>query len=364
MAYQLTSASGWRDLLAVIRTFALANGWTSVYDQIAAKGQMGISKGNCRVAIGATRNSGDTADANTFARSDLVNGGTQADAEINLALASALVAGTTRYWGHTGSLVTTSGDSDRVIVNDLAAATFPNVWLFSPADGNAISVVVQSAADRYTSFSFGELDVRGLDQPRCGYAVGSFFTFWPNNSNINSTGYAPNDLSSASHSWGFLGEQASSNIFIPTGLLNLAYTWGITAPAMVGNVLPTIRPSMNRLTTRAATLSQNSAAQLLDFFMAVNNQQTTGGIPLHSLPIMFENGNTETGIMAWLGEIPDVKLVNMQGLSPGQEIRYASDIWTVFPWKQKGSADNARLAVNPTQFPNTIDYGLAFKKVV
>ncbi len=364
MAYQLTSAAGWRDLLTVVRTFALAQGWTSVYDQIAAKGQMGIQKGNCRISLGCTRNSGDTADANTYARSDLINGGTVPDADIVMALAQTLVAGTTRYWGHTGSLVTTSTDGDRVIVNDLAAANFPNVWLFSPADGNAISVVVQTGADKFAQFSFGELDVRGLDQPRCGYAVGGFFTFWPNNSSFTNTGYSPNSPSSGNHSWGFLGDSTALNCFIPSGVLNTGFTQGITPPVIVGASAPTINTTMTRSDNRANHVTNNAGGRLLDFYMAVGNQQTTGGVPLHALPFMYENGTSETGIMTWLGELPDIRLVSMAGLNPGQEIRFGADIWTVFPWKRKGSPDNLRLGANPQAALNTGDYGLAFKKVV
>lgn len=364
MAYQLTSAAGWRDLLSVIRTFALANGWTSVYDQIAAKGQMGIQKGNCRIAMGSTRNSGDTADANTFNRTDVINGGTIPDAEISFALAQTLVAGTTRYWGHTGSLVTTATDGDRCTVNDLAAANFPNVWLFSPADGNSIVVVVQTAADRFVTFAFGELDVRGLDQPRAGFCCGASYVFWPNQTNVADASYGPNNPGLGNNPQGMLGDSGQLNCFIPTGILNTSYAHGITPPVIVANTSPGIYTSMNRQTSRSSQVSSNTAGRLMDFFMAVNNQSTTGGIPLHPLPFFLENGASESGIMTWLGEIPDVRLVNLQGLSPGQEIRFASEIWTVFPWKRKGNPENMRGNVNPQAPVNTGDYGWAIKKVV
>lgn len=364
MAYLLTSASGWRDLLSVIKSFATSNGWTSVYDQIAAKGQLGLSKGNCHVSLGATRNSGDTADANTFSRTDAVFGGTVPDAEINLALATALVAGTTRYWGHTGSLVTSATDSDRVVVNDLAAATFTNVWLFSPADNNAIHVVVQSAAERYTHFSFGQLDVKGLNQPRCGYAVGSNHTWWPDSTDYTQNISADFNYVQGSHTWGMLGQSNALNVMIPSGLLNTSYTWGVTAPVCIGLSAPTIYTLMNIGDQPSDHTTQGSAGRMLDFFMAVNNVQTTGGIPLHPFTFILENGTSDTGISAWLGEIPDVRLVNMAGLAPGQEIKYASDIWTVFPWKQKGTFEDSNFGTNAQPVCNTQDYGMAFKKNV
>lgn len=360
MAYLKTSASDWRDLLAVIKAFAVGAGWTSVYDQIAAKGQLGLSKGNCFISIGSIRNSGDTADATTFNQTDAVFGGTIVDTRIVMALGTSLTAGTTRYWGHPGSLVTTYNDTDRIECNDLTGA-FTNVWLFAPADGNAIHVVVQVAAERYTHLTFGNLDVKGLNQPRCGYCAGVYYVYWPNTADYTSnTSYYPNYVQGGVHNFGILGADAMSMVMIPSGLLNTSYTWGVTAPVVNRTGVMDLMPTVGD--TQSDHLSSN-AGKPLEFFMAVDNQETTGGIPLHALPFIFENGTSDTGIAAWLGEIPDCRLVNMRGLNPGQEISYAGDIWTVFPFKQKGIYENSNFGSNQTPTTNTLDYGVAFKKV-
>lgn len=359
MSYLLTSASDWRDLLSVIKSFAVANGWTAVYDQIAAKGQLGLSKLNCHCALGSIRSSAsDVADANTFNRTDSVNGGTVVDTYIVMALGTSLSAGTTRYWGHPGSIVTTYNDADRVPVNDLTGP-FTNVWLFTPADGNAIHVVVQSAAERFTHFSFGNLDVRGLNQPRCGYAGGMDHIWWPDHADYTSNSSCDFNYVEGAHSWYVNGNDNVLNVHIPTGLLNTAYTWGVTAPV----ILKTIDNTFSLEDVRSGHYT-SSAGNLLDFFMTIQNQETAGGIPLHSLPMMFSNGGTDTGIMAWLGELPDTRLVNMANLNPGQEIKYGADIWTCFPWKQKGLWANSNYGPNGLPICNTQDYGIAFKKVV
>lgn len=363
MAYQLTSASGWRDLLSVIKTFALANGWTSVYDQIAAKGQLGLSKGNCFCALGATRNSGNTADANTFNRSDLVNGGTVPDAEIRMALGTSLTAGNTKYWNHPGSLATTETDNDTVIVNDLVGP-FANVWLFSPADGNAIHVVVQSSAERYTSFGFGQLDVKGLNQPRCGYCVGSDHTWWPDNADWTQNSSSDFNYVRGSHRWGWWGQAIAQNTMIPAGLLNLAYTWGVAPPVCLGLSSPTISQQITPGDRPNDFRTSSRATGMLDQFLAFNNQATTGGVVLHPFPWIYENGTSDTGIAAWLGEIPEARMVNMTGINPGQEIKYASDIWVAFPWKQKGIFDNSNFGPNALPICNTQEYGIAFRKIV
>lgn len=365
MAYLATSASDWRDLLNVIKSFAVTtNGWTAVYDQIAAKGQLGISKGNCFLAIGATRNSGDTADANTFARTDAVNGGTVPDAEIRMCLGTSLTVGNTKYWGHPGSPATSATDTDTVIVNDLAGP-FTNVWLFSPADGNAIHVVVQSAAERFTTFSFGLIDVKDLNQPRCGYCCGSSFTWWPNVADFsaNSSSYF-NWVQGSFHDWGFFGYNAHQNTMIPAGLLNLAYTWGVTAPVVVASAAPSIANSIAVGDLPSDFNSGTRALGMLDQFLRISNQATTGGIVLHPFPWIFENGTSDTGISAWLGEIPEARLVNMTGINPGQEIKYASDIWVCFPWKQKGLYENSNFGPTPLPICNTQEYGIAFRKIV
>ena len=246
MAFLQTTSTGWRDLLAIIRSFAVGQGWSVSYDQITAKGQLGLSKLNCHVAIGSLRNSGDTADANVFSRTDSVNGGTLTDSIIGLALGTSLTASNTKYWGHPGSIVTTNTDGDLVQVNDLTGP-FSNVWLFSDTGGNYIHIVVQSALERYTSFSFGNLDVKGATVPRCGYTTGMFHTWWPNNAVFsNNTAYDANDPGDASHLWGLVGRNSSVNFHIPTGVLNTSYSWGVTPPIITNSADSILTPGAFR----------------------------------------------------------------------------------------------------------------------
>jgi hypothetical protein len=57
-----------------------------------------------------------------------------------------------------------------------------------------------------------------------------------------------------------------------------------------------------------------------------------------------------------LGEIPDMAIVNMKNLNPGDEIIIGSDTWVVFPWVRKQF-----LQANTEESWNA---GVAYKKIL
>jgi hypothetical protein len=352
MAFQQTSSSDWRDLLSIIKSFATGQGWTVVYDSISSKGQLGIEKGSCHLAIGSTRNSADTADANLFNRNDLINGGTVPDAMIVGALGSSLTAGNTHYWGHPGSIVTTFNDIDAVDINDLVGP-FANVWLYSDSTGSYIHVVVQSGADKYTHFSFGNIDKKGKSHPDVGFFVGCNYIFWPNSSSISS-GYAPNDFSSGLHICGTFFEGGSAQIFLPDDVVDSTY--GFTNGAFATNSFLKVLTRGNNISYHEA----NASGWILDYTLAYANEPVTGGVPLSPIPCIYTQG----GLHSYLGELPDVRLCNIDNLNPGQEIVFGSDVWQVFPYKRKGSQNNTFDGVDPLQYLNTNVVGLAYKKTL
>jgi len=359
MAFQQTSASDYADLLSVVAAFAVSQGWTKVYDAIASKSQVGLEKGNCHVAIGAIRNSSDTADATTFSRTDLVFGGTLPDAYLVMALSSSLTASNTRYWGHPDSIVTTYSDTDRISINDLYGP-MSNVYLFSDSGGNYIHVVVQSSAERFTHFCFGNVDITGFTVPACAYAGGQYHIWWPDSADYSNTSSSNfNDPSDTGHLWWPLG-YANLHLFIPSGVLDTGLSWGVTPP-----VITKLQMSLvTRATFWYDHYNDSTAGKMMDLVLSTKKQATTGGIPLHPISAVFSTDGTNAGQCCYLGEFPDVRFVNMDNLNPGQEVIYGSDTWVVFPWKRKGEEAATNYGANPEPYVNTTFWGLAYKKIV
>jgi hypothetical protein len=57
--------------------------------------------------------------------------------------------------------------------------------------------------------------------------------------------------------------------------------------------------------------------------------------PLIPIGVMYVDQATSPYTYNWLGQQPDVAVVNMKNLSPGDEITIGSDTWMVFPWVKK-----------------------------
>ncbi len=343
MTYTTTTATDVKDLLGKIRDFAVTDGWTAAYDDVASNGRLGLSKGNCKVSFQSAN----------LTRTDEVNGGTLNDSRIRMALCTAFAGGVTTYWGHTGSLCTGDGDVDTVETIDLYGP-FANVWLFSNAAETHVHVVVQSASNRYSHLSFGIVDEHGLSQPDVAYVAGNNYVWWPDNSDFTSNNSCDfNWPGSSAHNIGYFME-GNQNVFIPDGLLDPSLGFAD------GDVMTrSIWGTHNRGWT-ASESWQNSSSRWADFFLGVNNDVTTGGVPLTTLPLIYSNGSN----YVFLGSLPDLRLVNMGSLSPAQEIVYGSDTWMVFPMKQKGERAATNYGANPEPRCNSIEYGFAFKKVV
>src|SRR3989304_5021706 len=98
MAYALvTAVTDLDDLLDKLYTFATVTDgtWTGVYNEDLARCQIGLSKGNCFVALGSRA-----------ADLGIDRGGGSIDSMVSMALSTSLTGTNKQYWGHPGSLVT------------------------------------------------------------------------------------------------------------------------------------------------------------------------------------------------------------------------------------------------------------------
>lgn len=423
MSYVLTSATDMDDLVDKIHTFGVTTdgAWTSIYNEDLADRQIGIEVSNCHIGIGST------------AADKSITEGAETDGKLSAALSTSLTVGNKQFWGHPGSIVTTSTDLDRVICNDLGVPTWSNVWFFSGTDliaesmdsvaaggssyavsdtitltggtfsvatvlvvdvvsagavtaasivtpGNYttapgdpvaqgstsgsgtgatfnmtysssavdvdyIHVVIQSSAERYTHFSFGIIDGLGQSTADVAFACGMNYE-WFISSAFN------NNPTNSAHRVGYLGGENSNNTFVPASVLPAGY------PASAVFNRTSLTPTMTRGDAAVDHYNNGSiAGKILDFFLAADNQLTTGGTALHGLPWLFREADGSSHV--WLGNLPGMRLVNISNEAPGTEITQGSDTWVVFPWKRKGLRGDLSIDI-----VNTIEYGFAYKKNV
>lgn len=364
MAFLQSSAANIRELLTVIRDFAVNQGWTLVYDTLGSTDQIGLEKGVCCIAIGDRRsNSSGTNSYNPRQENDVLSGGTVNDAYVCAALSTSLNPSNQRYWGHPGSIVTSYSDTDWVIFND-AWGPFPNVYLFSNAAGSYILVVMQSGPDRFTHFAFGMLDKRDLTTPDVAFALGQYHVWWPDGTDPDSNNTRFNNWANTNHDFGYQMEANSGfQLRVPAGVLNTSFGFSGDDHVTDSNFAESLGRTNNPdsvITT--GTSSQSPGA--INSYPMVRNMATTGGVPLHAIPVFYRDTSLNPDLMTYLGDLPDVRFVDLSNLNVGQEIKFGSDVWQVFPCKRKDNPELLNKEPNAALILNSGWWGLAFKKVV
>lgn len=356
MAFLSTTVTDKDDLLNQLYTFLDSGGgdgtWTGEFNDAAGtERHIAVTKGNCSVAIGSR--TGDV----------VTKTGTPGGAEdlFNMALATSIDTSFKVYFGdvgvgHPGSLVTTEADNDRIKINDLGA-TINNAWFFTGTTPvSYCHVVIQIAGDRYTHFSFGIIDPLEQTHTACSYACGTFHQWWDSGATGN------NDPSDTDHKIGYFGEDGAGIHTRITDSSVLPIGFGPTAGIYNGNYLT---DNMNRVIDPEDHYSNSNVSPhgINDFFMGMDNQAVTGGTAMYALPILFgEDTSPNTGV--WLGNLPDVKLINILSHAPGATLDFGSEEWLVFPLKRKGALDEVQGGANAQDAPNTSKLGLAYKKIV
>lgn len=353
MAYSLVSAANPKALLAALVTFAGANGWTVEFDDSTGAGgiggQIGLSSGNCHVAIGE-----ENAAQNPVA----VTGGLgpQNDGRVYMALSESINPALKRFWGQPGSIVTAANTGSRLRIND--------VW--GPMDevhffGNSeyIIVNVRCSSLRWTCFGFGQLDTLGMTCPKAGFAFSNYHAFWDTEPPL----YNAYNLIGTSNSFA-MDPSRNNNVkfWIPDGILDPSFglpDGAFTTPNLGSGERHRI-VDWCRLDTFSESLAFG-ASKLLDQAMMTRNQPTTGGIALHALPVIYRD--LTTNFHTFLGNIPALRMVRMPQNAPGDIVTYGTEEYMLFPWKQKGTVANTPFNGGTPNFqPNTYDYGWAILK--
>lgn len=349
MAVTITSASDRRSLLAALKSFCTGLGWTAVYDAISSKGQLGLSKGNCFLSIGEYRDSGDTTSPNTTVTDAVA--GTLNDYYLVAALNTSLTAGNTKYWGHPGG--NGYADSDLVTINDMTGP-FSTVWFFSNATGDYVHVVVLSAPNRYSHFSFGTLDKAGMTHSDVAFLTGTYYHWWTFNSNpafaVN------NEVGHNNHLIGYNYPIQHANIPSTVPNPSLGFSTGRVTHWNGGQWSWTQFYRQRRSDHYGGFAA---SGYMLSVAFSLMEDQVTGGVRLWSKPVVQRN-SANTNYM-FLGLVPDLFDVSMENHAGGEVITLGSDDYYLFPIKQVGAENNASQGAVPMLGCNTTFNGIAIK---
>lgn len=343
MKFLNTNAVDTNGLLIAIKNFLSANGWSVVADGTGGGG-LTLEMAN---ANGHKFNFRSSLATPTWFGQGVIN-----DRRLHIDFDRAAIGLSAAYTG------------EEAVVND-CTGPFPNIWLFTDDAATYAHVVAQVSADRYSHFSFGNVNPRGMHTENLPFCAGLYWQYWAdqaNFSNSSGNGNPFNNPSSGSHQVGQFAEAsnrtddfAGLRVGVPAGLLDSSL--GFTAGAQE-QILA------YELCTRSyfRTVQGNYWSRMLDFASSIRNHSFTGGVNLAPLPVMARAAS-DNSLFSYLGDLPNICYVNMIGLSPGQVLTFAGDEWICFPLKQYSIVDACKFGAAPQNKPSSAFYGLAYKKV-
>lgn len=338
MAYQNTSAATWQDFLNALTTFLAGAGWTIAGAGSPAPVVTNVNNHTFNITMDETN------------RNDYY-GGPFVDRQMRVNWKRSNI-------GLTGGNAYSDADS---YSNDWTGP-FPNVWFFGT--GEYVHIVVQSAAQRYSHMSFGDLDNKGVHDKKVCFTAGKWWMYWSDRAqyadNPNGNGNPFNNPTSNVHLDQAL--QGAGRFGVPDGLVD---------PSLLFRSGPIENPAWKQINDReiGRQTGGNNSAQWLDYHCCTLNKGFTGAIIVGPMPVFLWNGLLNTNldgrrdVMAYVGEYPDIGLVNMDLLSAGQIINFGDDEWQVFPQKQYGQLSAIKYQTNPQPVCNTWNYGFAYKRV-
>ncbi len=338
MAYETGSAVDLGDLLSKLDIFMVAQGWVQDdFDDgvtVAAEGFAQWHKNSMHVGVKWV-----------------------ADAPNNMSIHQALGnAGAVFPGAHTddsgnGWNSTFGSDAnldDERCVNDIGDGPFPSYHFFEKDSGSAyVHVVVEISSETFRHFGWGELE-KFNDWTGGEYCYGHFADEATNSSAVDTAATVPFDgmQSSTSSSTGKRGTTIHAE--------GLPHQGGTEKWLHHAGGVPNDDVDFNDTAGNAKRLAfGGQRAGPLAFPMSqFRSDIATGHIPMYPWGIFTRDFVNQ--FMYFLGNVPDIRGIDMFNFSAGQEVTIGSDTWVIFPQVRR-TEDNI---VGRTYYA-----GVAYKKV-
>lgn len=336
MAYSTGSATDLGDLLSKLDTFMVANGWTQDdFDDGVSTASQGFAlwhKNSVYVGLKWVANAPNNMSVHQALGYTSGFPGAQTDDSGN---------------GFNDSFGTDAQLDDERCVNDIGDGPFPSYHFFEQDSGPAyVHVVVEVSSESYRHFGWGEME-KFNDWTGGEYCYGHFADEATNSSAIDTgadplfdaidTGTAGTTARRGStiHAEG-LPHQGGSEKW-------LHHAGGVTTDDVDFN-----DTAGNTKRLAFGGFRGGPLWPLAQF----RSDVSTGHIPLTPLAIFTRDFNND--YCYFLGNIPDIRMIDIANFAPGQEVTIGSDVWVLFPQVRR-TEDNI--------IGRTYYSGLAYKKV-
>lgn len=367
MAYATGTGSNQQDFLDAVRSFGLGLGWTINKFDTTNK-LLYMSKGLCRICL------------EWFNVSVTVwNGATSSSVSEGRIIGSLVqTIGTTNDWyafaGGATAPNTTGRTGGPTLMMSNMQGPYVGWFLFSNATGDYIYAVVQTSADTYTYLGFGNADKGGLTHSGAAFAFSDGGKTWyrdssPASTVVTSPSLIYNKPGSGGNFFAASVDRFNTACFhiytenaLPAGFLNNVASASFFANLTNSRNSQTAMPLKTRGraydTPSIWPTSSALSAHLHDCVITMSAPGYTSFVPMLGIPLIFVN--SVFSLACAVGSVPDLRVLNMTGMSPQQELALGSDTWKVFP--QLRQADWSSSLV--TEAPSSGQYAFAVKKIL
>lgn len=322
MAYSLVLPTNQEDIVTMFVNFATTNGWTQDELSAGTTRRAVIHKGSCYMGLrwSAAGASGDIG----LYQSTGYTGGTNVGS----------------HPGDSGSgQVTTGAVTSERRLNGIGDGPFTGMHLFADSSNSRyIHAVLEYSSGLYRHFGCGLIDKIGTwtgGEYVCG-------TSWQPNTDIsgNAINMHPWDSHIAPASAGAADTHSTMRI---SGMANQSggQTWGIFG-ASSGSSSNDTAGNARIFLSGGGGSGDNPEMSVMGFLSA---SPSSGHIPLFKIPIAWKNQAVSPRQTMLLGYAPDVRMVQMENFTPGQEVVVGTDTWKIFPGIRKqfgGTGDRSQ----------------------
>jgi hypothetical protein len=185
-----------------------------------------------------------------------------------------------------------------------------------------IHVVVQISAGIYRHFGFGTID-------------------------------KINDWTGGEYAYGHIWEQGATNIDSPASVSHVFVLDGTSSPSLSNATMhmegiglqggsekwgvfgASVTGTDTAGQTRRVLFGGSRDGLWLRFMRHIHNSNLNSYIPIIPIPVVYRDTGTAPDTWIWLGQQPNVGIVNMNNLSAGDTITLGGETWVVYPWARK-----------------------------
>lgn len=375
MAYLVGSGATTDDFIEALWDFAEDNGWTiSASSSIVGK-RLYMSKDKCRICF--NWGTAEISDYSTLPATDLNVGW------ISSVLCKTIgtgpnfftFAGSSKSAGSYDTLNADPGVAGRVLTTHVQGP-FINWFFFTNATGDYIHAIMQTGADTYRYLFFGNVDKGGLTHSGAAYVISDgsemvtrdqskatyplptasqvFYNDARNHPFLSFRGtFLDNDLPAAAQMAMYVEDA------LPVSFVNDVAFTSYYLSSSYQPTAQTVHPLLNagNPIDYCTNSFPGSGGRLLDALVCASGPGWTNLVPMMGLPFIVVNPANNRACA--VGSALDLRVINLTGLAPQNELELAGDTWKVFPvLRQEDWASQKTI-----EAPSTGQYGFALKLI-